>query len=158
MMRCHVWLVLMSAAVVAGCANWPAPRSAKPSVSQSREERRAEAVQAFEEQRDRAQLAAAVDRWSQGDIAGCESRLRSILARRPDDIEAHARLAELAWSCDNYAEAEAEYLAALRIDPQRADLEHALGMLLQTSGRHAEAAPHLARAAELEPQNELFRL
>lgn len=140
-----------------GCARWPARPAARTTLTDVRQERRQSAIQEFELQRDRAQLEAAVDRWNHGDIAGCETRLRSILARRPDDVEAHVRLAELAWACDDYAEAEAEYRLAIQLAPQRADLEHALGMLLQTSGRHAEAQPHLARAGQLDPQNELFQ-
>ncbi len=151
-------LLLVLTALASGCANWPGRPAAKATVTETREQRRKAAVQAFEEQRDRAQLDAAVDRWNQGDIAGCESRLRTILARRPDDVEAHIRLAELAWACDNHAEAEHEYRAALLLAPQRADLEHALGLVLQATGRSAEAEPHLARAHQLEPQNELFRL
>jgi Tfp pilus assembly protein PilF len=115
-------------------------------------------VQAFEEQRHRAERQAAMDRWSQGDICGCESRLRAILARRPSDIEAHVRLAELAWSMNNASEAEAEYLAALGLAPDRADVEHALALVLEATGRTADASPHFIRAAQLDPRNDLYRL
>src|SRR4029453_7747779 len=145
MTRFAVWLVLaMLLPVAPGWIHGPGPRSAKATVSETREQRHDEAVQAFEEQRDRAQLEAAVARWNQGDISGCESRLRAILARRPNDVEAHARLAELAWSCENHVEAENEYRAALQLAPERADLEHALGLMLQATGRATEALPHFA--------------
>jgi Tfp pilus assembly protein PilF len=153
MLRMALWVSLMIVLPVAsGCANWPVRPSAKGTLTETRHERRSAAVQAFEEQRDRALLEAAIDRWNQGDVAGCESRLRAILARRPDDIEAHIHLAELAWAYENHTEAEAEYRAALQLAPERADLQHALGLLLETTGRQAEAAGHFARAAELDPQ------
>jgi Flp pilus assembly protein TadD len=72
-------------------------------------------------------------------------------------VEAHVRLAELAWAKEDYAQAESEYHAALRLAPERADVEHALGLVLQATGRAAEAGQHLARASQLDPQNELYR-
>ena len=147
-----------TALVLAGCTSWHAARSTGSPVTRTREARHAQAVHAFEEQRDRAELEAAMDRWSQGDIGGCEVRLRAILARRPSDLEAHIRLAELAWSMNNAAESEAEYLAALGLAPDRADVEHALALVLEATGRTDDASPHFIRAAQLDPRNELYRL
>jgi Tfp pilus assembly protein PilF len=142
----------------AGCASWREAAAPTASDAASRDQRRAEVIQSFEEQRDRAQLAAAVDRWQQGDIAGCESRVRGILVRRPTDVDAHVLLAELAFSCHNPAEAEAEYRTALELAPQRAAVHHALALVLDATGRHQEAGVHFARAAEIEPANDLYRL
>jgi Tfp pilus assembly protein PilF len=150
--------LVASLAAAPGCANWPGRTRSTGSVSQSRDERRAAAVEAFEEQRDRAQLEAALDCFGRGDVAGCEARLRSLVARHPQDAEIHARLAELAWACGDHARAEAAYRSAIALAPERADLEHALGMLLFSAGRDADAAPHLARAGELDPACELYRL
>ena len=159
MIRLATCLVLLTAALYcSGCASWRGARSASAPVTETREVRHAQAVQAFEEQRNRAELEAAIDRWNQGDITGCEARLRAILARRPSDVQAHVLLAELAWSFNNAAEAEAEYRAALNLAPDRADLEHALALVLQAISRAPEAAPHFARAAQLDPQNDLYRL
>lgn len=159
MTRLAAWIVFATTALSCiGCASWRAAIPTAAPVTETREARHAQAVLAFEEQRDRAELEAAMDRWNQGDIGGCESRLRAILARRPSDVEAHIRLAELAWSMNNAIEAEAEYLAALRLAPDRADLEHALALVLEVTGRPAEASPHFARAAQLDPQNGLYRL
>jgi Tfp pilus assembly protein PilF len=126
-------------------------------LSDARHERHATAVLAFEQQRNQAQLQAALVRWQQGDVAGCESRLRNLVQRRPEFCDARVHLAELAWSCENAVEAEAEYRAALALAPQRADLHHALGLVLESTGRWPEAQTHLAQAAALEPQNELYR-
>jgi type IV pilus assembly protein PilF len=157
MLRVASSLFLVSTLLLAGCANWK-PRLTSSPVTESRAARHQAAVQAFEEHRQQAELESAIDRWSQGDIAGCESRVRSILARSPSDTAAHVLLAELAWSMNDTATAEAEYLTALRLAPERADIEHALGLLLGSAGRATDAAPHLARAAQLDPQNELYSL
>jgi Tfp pilus assembly protein PilF len=143
-----------------GCAAWKPPLGNAPAgqVADTGASRHAAAVQAFEEQRDRALLDAAIDRWNQGDIAGCESRLRTVLSRRPSDIKAHVLLAELAWSQNDPAVAEAEYLAAIQLAPDRPDLEHALALILEATGRLPEAASHRTRAASLDPRNELYRL
>ena len=159
MMRSALLLALLAtAASMAGCANWQELRAKHAPVTESRTARSESAVSAFEQQRDRVQLEAAIDRWQQGDIAGCESRLRSILARRPSDVEAHKVLAELAWSCNDAVEAEAEFRAALAHSPERADLHHALGLVLEATSRQAEAARHFAAAVELEPQNDLYAI
>jgi len=151
-------VLLGTTLTLAGCTSWNDVRNTGSPVTETREARHAQAVQAFEEQRNRAERQAAMDRWSQGDIAGCDARLWAILARRPSDIEAHIRLGELAWSMNNAAEAEAEYLAALGLAPDRADVEHALALVLEATGRTAGAAPHFIRAAQLDPRNELYRL
>jgi Tfp pilus assembly protein PilF len=148
--------ILMSS----GCAAWKPPfgSAASGQVAETRASRHAAAVQAFEEQRDRALLDAAIDRWNQGDIAGCESRLRIVLARHPSDVEAHLLLAELAWSQSGPDVAIAEYMTAIQLAPMRADLEHALALILEATGRFPEAATHRTQAASLDPGNELYRL
>ena len=89
MTRLAICLVLLTAALYcSGCASWRGARPTAP-VTETRDARHAQAVQAFEEQRNRAEFEAAIDRWNQGDIPGCEARLRAILARRPSDVEAH---------------------------------------------------------------------
>jgi Tfp pilus assembly protein PilF len=151
-------ILLCGCSVLAGCASWRESTVTSQPETASRDQRRTEVIQSFEKQRDRAQLAAAMDRWQQGDIAGCESRVRGILARRPSDVDAHVLLAELAFSCHNPTEAEAEYRTALELAPQRADIHHALALMLDATGRGHEAGVYFARAAEIEPANNLYRL
>ena len=143
-----------------GCAAWKPPfgRATSGQVAETGASRHSAAVQAFEEQRDRALLDAAIDRWNQGDIAGCESRLRTVLSRRPSDIEAHVLLAELAWSQNDADVAVREYMTAIQLAPDRPDLEHALALILEATSRLPEAATHRTRAAALDPANELYRL
>ena len=68
------------------------------------------------------------------------------------------RLAEITWSRGDAAAAEGHYLAVLADDPNSAEAHHGLGILLESNGRFDEAQPHQARAAELDPQNEAYRL
>ncbi|MEX2175607.1 MAG: tetratricopeptide repeat protein [Pirellulaceae bacterium] len=149
-------LLAMGAAV--GCASGQTQLAPEPSLSASRAERRGELVEQFEAARDEAQLQAALDRWQQGDVAGCESRLRAIVARRPDWVEPHIYLAELAWSFDNTAEALQQYRAALQLEPQRAELHHALALVLEATGQPGDAQHHFDQASRLEPDNKLYRL
>lgn len=141
-----------------GCATWREHFTAKPSVTEQREQRHAEALQSFEQRRDEAQLAAAMDHFQQGDLAGCRERLVTLVERRPDLHEARLRLAEVSWGLDDPAAAEQHFRALLEAQPDHAEGHHGLGMLLVAVGRFDEAQPHLQRAAELDPENEVYRL
>jgi len=143
-------------AILAGCAGWK-DRLKPPSVTADREARSAEAIREFEERRDSAQLEAALDRWKQGDAQHAEASLAAIASRRPDHADARLRLAELLWSRGDIA-AEGHLRAVIEMQPNRAEAHHALGLLLDATGRGGEARQHLARAAELEPDNEVYRL
>jgi len=123
---------------------------------QSREERAAEAVKAFEEHRDTGQLAAALDRFNQGDAAQAEGMLTAIVNRRPENVEARMRLAEILWSRGD-ASAEPHFRTVLNLEPSRAEAHHALGLMLDATGRSEEARQHFHKAVELEPQNEIYR-
>jgi len=138
-----------------GCAGWK-QKFLKPNLSDNREERAAEAVRNFEEHRDAAQLGAALDRWKQGDISTAEASLAAIIRRRPDCNDARMRLAEILWSRNDIA-AEPHLRAVLQTEPNRAEAHHALGLLLDGTGRADEAYQYLTKAAELEPENEIYR-
>jgi Flp pilus assembly protein TadD len=142
--------------VLCGCAGWKTNLVAPP-VTPKRLERKSDAVQAFEARRDAAALEAALDRWQSGDAAGCEARLRAILQRRPDDVEARLRLGEVLAARGDLPAAERELRAVLETQPERAEARHALGLLLVAAGRVDEARPQLVRAAELEPANDIYR-
>lgn len=141
-----------------GCAGWKPHAASKPTVSENRSLRHSAVVRDFEQQRDAMQLQAAIDRFNQGDLAGCESRLVKLVERRPDFAEARLRLAEVAWSRGDAAAAEQHYQAVLSARSDSAEAHHGLGMLLTAVGRFGEANPHLRRAIELDPQNEAYRL
>jgi Flp pilus assembly protein TadD len=149
-------LLLCAAFAAGGCASWRGAEQ-QGSIAKQRQERAAEAVKTFEQQRDQAQLQAALDRWSHGDVSGCDSRLRALLARRPDDEAVRQHLAELLWSNGDAAAAEQELRQILASQPRSASAHHLLGLILTEQERLPEARVHLTSAAELEPASEVFR-
>jgi Tfp pilus assembly protein PilF len=156
---CAHRLIIMSficcATFGSGCAGWK-QKVKKPDITESREERTAEAVRSFEARRDAAQLSAALDRWKQGDVAAAEAMLTAIIRRRPDSNDARLRLAEILWSRGEIA-AETHLRAVIESEPGRAEAHHSLGLLLDGTGRPDEARQHLSKAAELDPENEIYR-
>jgi Tfp pilus assembly protein PilF len=139
-----------------GCAGWK-QKVQPPTITASRADRAAEAIRTFEQHRDTAQLEAALDRWNQGDVQGAEATIATILSRRPDYADARLRLAEILWSRLDPS-AEPHLRAVLETQPDRADAHHALGLLLDGTGRSDEGRQHFVKAAELEPENEIYRL
>jgi Tfp pilus assembly protein PilF len=150
-----VGIALLFAASIAGCASWR-QKFAEPGISQNREERAAEVIREFEDRRDTAQLAAALERFEQGDIDRAETMLTSVVNRRPDLSEARLRLAEILGSRNDPA-AETHLRAVLENDSKSAEAHHALGLLLEATDRIAEARQHFLRATEIEPDNEIYR-
>ena len=142
--------------VASGCAGWKQRLETAP-VTPQRAQRETEAIRNFEEQRDSAQLTAALDRWKQNDAARAETMLVGLVARRPDNLEAQLLLGEVQWSRGDASSAEPHLRAVLSAQPNRPDAHHALGLLLDGTGRLSEAQLHFARAAELEPDNVVYR-
>lgn len=148
-------------ALLTGCASLPtghAPRKAKKTETpQTYAERKREAVLAFERQRDVAQVQAAINHWQRGDVQKSMSMLTAIIERVPSDVNARLRLAEVLTAQEDFAGAEVQLRECLVHAPNSAEVHHTLGMLLtEAPGREAEAQTHLRRAAELEPENELY--
>jgi Tfp pilus assembly protein PilF len=135
--------------LLTGCAGWREQLASRPTVADQRDVRREAAVQSFEQQRDAMQLQAALDRFDQGDLAGCESRLAALVQRRPAFLPARLCLAEITWSRGDAALAEQHYLALLSLQPGHAEAHHGLGLLLEAEGRFDEAAEHLVLADDL---------
>jgi predicted Zn-dependent protease len=150
-----IGFVLLFAGSTMGCAAWRQKMN-EPGISQTREERAAAAVREFEDRRDTAQLAAALERFEQGDTDRAEAMLSSIVNRRPDLSAARLRLAEILWSKNDPA-AEDHLRAILDREDSNAEAHHALGLVLAATDRPAEAQRHLKRASELAPDNEIFR-
>jgi Flp pilus assembly protein TadD len=146
---CGLMLALLASWTCAGCAAWR-EQMQTTDVAVQRAQRQAEAIQSFETHRDEAQLQAALDRWKQGDTSGCEARLRSLLARHPDDAQVRLRLGELLWFRGDAPQAEAELRQVLTLRPDSAEAHHLLGMLLAETDRTEEADTHATRAANLD--------
>lgn len=147
------WVLLVLAG---GCAGWRS--AANATTSTSPQERQAAVVKDFEERRDAAQLAAALDRWQHGDASAARAMLTDLVERRPDHFEARLRLGELLWSEGDGPSAEHQLRAVLALKPDAAEVHHALGLVLWGTGRQAEGQHHLKRAAELAPDNLAYRL
>lgn len=145
-------------AVTSGCAF---PKMWKPpadEVAQKREKQREQQVHKFEEQRDSAQYLAAIERWTSGDPDTCEAQLRVIVTRNPKHIQSRRALADMALERGQVAQAEAELRELLAMKPDDPQTHHSLGLLLEAEQRQSEAREHLARAAELDPENLIFQL
>ena len=83
--------------------------------------------------------------------------LREAIQLRPEDWEAHDRLAiELAIQ-GKLDEAAAQFETVVRLRPDWAEGHLNLGMALARQGRHDEALAHLETTRRLEPRNEKAR-
>jgi Tfp pilus assembly protein PilF len=127
-------------------------------VGRQRERRREEVVQDFERRRSSAQLLAAQEHAEQGDPEAAEKMLLSVIQRDPQNAEPRVRLAELYWAHEQLPKAEEQLRAAVDLAPDRADVHHSLGLVLEAGGDTTSAREHLAKAAQLEPANEFYRL
>lgn len=149
------WLALLASS---GCASMPLPFT-KPAgeAPQTYAERKQNAVAAFEKQRDKAQVQAAVNCWERGEIQKSQAMLEAILQRNPSDVTARLRLAEIYASQNDLGAAIEHLQLCLQHAPEHAEVHHALGMIYSEHPEtEPEARQHLQRACELEPQNEIY--
>ena len=159
MNRLHALVVLtLAAAMSSGCATLSSMRRELAEQPPRRKERQEKTVAAFEAQRDAAQLAAALNRWNEGNHAACEDLLTSLVQRKPQYVDARLQLAELYLFREETSRAEEQLRAALQIAPQRADVHDCLARVLEADERSSEALAHFQKAAELDPNSELYRL
>jgi len=89
----------------------------------------------------------------QRDFERAEASYRQAIALQPAFIPAYLNLADLYREMDREDEGEKLLLEALKTVPRSAAAQHALGLLLVRTGQRRPALGHLARAAELEPDN-----
>ena len=113
-----------------GCASFPHSKDPTAVEAESREDRKAAVIENFERRRDQTQYQAALSRWNQGDPAGCEKLLVSLVARRPDIRDARRLLADVCLDHDDLPAAEAHLRILLEQDPDDAQTHHSLGLLL----------------------------
>jgi predicted O-linked N-acetylglucosamine transferase (SPINDLY family) len=95
-----------------------------------------------------------------GRLAEAAAAYQDLLARAPQDFEAHHRLGTLRLQTGDSAEGHRLLAAAVRIDPGQAQTWLYLGMAAQNLGRLDEAVTHSRRALALQPDHAeaLFRL
>ena len=144
--------------VFAGCNGLQKQASPTNDAKPKLRERREAVVQDFEQRRIQAQYLAAVSRWQEGELESCRLLLMAVLEIDPTYRQARRLLAEVYVALEQPPEAERQLRQLLAEHETDAEAHHALALLLETSGRPAEAQPHFYRAAELEPSNELYQL
>ena len=81
----------------------------------------------------------------------------SLLAQHPDDAVALENLGAMQLQAEDYPSAERSLRRAIEIDPRRAGAHTALGVVLASTGRKAEAISMWTRALELDPADENAR-
>lgn len=86
-----------------------------------------------------------------GDVPRATELLRAVVARDGEDPRARLDLGLALELRNHYDEAEAEYRAALELDPDFAEAATNLGLLLRDRERLEEALPLLSHAVEVEP-------
>ncbi|MHC4505078.1 MAG: adenylate/guanylate cyclase domain-containing protein [Planctomycetota bacterium] len=74
------------------------------------------------------------------------------LELEPTNVAAHNLLGQLSFRELDWAGAEARYLQALKVAPSQGVLRDGYGLVLLYTGRVEEAAPHLQRAVDLDPE------
>ena len=144
-------------ALAAGCASVPLPKAvtADPPPIRKRNE---ENVRQFEQQRDRAEYEAAKARWlQQHDVQGCREGLEKLLARNPRHRDAHLLLAELLLAQDDAQGAYGHAKAALDAYPNDAQVQYAMGVVMDALGQRSDALGYFERAAKMDPHNDASR-
>jgi tetratricopeptide (TPR) repeat protein len=146
------------AVCVAGCAGLPVPDEPGQDLTEKREQRQEEVVSQFEAKREFAEFQAAVARWNQHDLAGCEETLRKLLDRNPDHRDARLLLADVYLASNRQQDAFAQVEAALAAHPDDARVQYTMGLLLDSMGQRTGALAYYGRAAKQEPENELYTI
>jgi tetratricopeptide (TPR) repeat protein len=139
--------------LLAGCATW-SPLAG--GVHEERKKRDAEIALRLSNKRDIAEFQAAADRWQQQDMRGCREQLESLLSRNPQHREARLLMADVLVAANQPKEAKEHVQKVLDANPDDADAQYAMGLLLDTGGEHAAALARYERAATLAPDNEVY--
>jgi len=79
------------------------------------------------------------------------NRLRQVLEKNPDDIDALVELANLNFDIQNWTKAQELYEHALKLRPDDPDLLTDLGITLRAQGSFDQALELFRRAAKIKP-------
>lgn len=151
--------IVVSFLLMAGCATVDKQLAELPDdVTPTRNVREKEAISDFEQTRDGALYQAALSRWRAGDAVESESLLTRLLQRNDEHREARLMLADLYAATGKSKAAEQHLRLLIERKADDAQAHHSLGLLLDTTGKQDEALKHLQKAAELEPNNELYAI
>jgi predicted Zn-dependent protease len=103
-MRRFAWLVLLGM-IQLGCKA-AAPQAVQlDDISPTRLDRRKEAIDQFESNRNDVEFQAALDLWERGEVPACQERLSAILARQPGHEPSKLLLAETKLAARQSSEA-----------------------------------------------------
>ncbi len=153
-----VLAALLLAGLCGGCASSPAGASSRPKQDFLQSERMAQAIEAFEQKRIHAEFQAAEVDWRQGQRASCRETLDRLVARHPEFLPARLLLAEVLLTGGDAQRALAHVEHVMAHEPDDAAAQHTAGLVHEALGQQSLAIQHLRRAAELEPQNEIYGL
>ncbi len=143
---------------LAGCAGFRTPDSVATDVAPQKVQRRQDVVRQFETARDQAQYQAAVNFLHQGNNKACRQSIEQLLGRNPTHHDGRLLLADLLIDEQDYGGAEKQLQDVLATSADDARAEHTLALVMDARGQADEAQTHYARAAQLEPKNETYRL
>jgi len=90
---------------------------------------------------------------SRANLEEAQTASRKALELAPGMAEAHASRGLALTLSEHHAEAEAEYLTAMRLDPKSFDAHYFYGRASFQQGRYVEAISGFERAAELRPED-----
>ena len=153
--------------LLTGCVDWqptkklnPTEPAAKAAAKASPKPpvRKEEALRQFEQKRDDAQYEAAVAQWRQGENEACRELLTKLLARNPDHLQARLLMSEYHLLNTTPLEAMEHAKLAIARNPNDAQANHSLAVVLDAQGSTDSALPYYLRAVELAPNNEVFKL
>ena len=151
--------LIATALTIVGCRTMDSQVDDFPDdVAATRVEREEDVIEDFERTRDGALYQSALAQWRDGDAVACESILVRLLQRSDGHRAGRVMLADLYASTGKPKAAEQHLRLLTERNDDDAQAHHSLGMLLEASGKFDQALQHLQKAAELEPDNELYSL
>lgn len=158
MKQCLSWCVCFAVMLaMGGCAGLKKLEPAVENIAPERTKRERELMENFGEQRDEAQYQSAVQSWNGGDPEGCRSTLEALLARNPQHKGGRELLADLHLDEGDPGSAKRVLEDLLAEFPNDPHVHHSLGLLYDAMHDRTRSLRHLARAVELEPENEFYR-
>ena len=149
--RTAVLLLAVTIAAGPGCAQLKPVFPKMGDVAQQRRRRREESFLRFQGHRDGAELQAARSEWVAGDVDGACERLRYLLDRTPDHVDASLLLAELLLTRDLPDEAVEVLRPAADAHPDNPAVRRTMDLALEllAGGRRAIQQKFTIRAEQI---------
>ncbi|MCC9604555.1 hypothetical protein LOC68_27440 [Blastopirellula sp. JC732] len=141
-----------------GCSHLPSWSEPLLHPGRDIEERKAEMAESISQRQADTRLKAAQAHFASGETAKCRPLVEESLALRPDSIPALRMAAEVALAEDRGADAIAYYRRLVELEPADAQTRHLLGVALEIEGEVIEANEQFQRAAQLAPNNPVYRM